>query len=72
MAFEPKPVSLTQVDAGDYDGTFTPEPLVVVGDIPGAENKTAIAALTALGTSGTSTVAQIETAVNAIIAALKA
>lgn len=31
----PKPVSLTQVDAGDYDGPFDPQPLVVVGPIPG-------------------------------------
>lgn len=31
----PKPVSLTQVNAGDYDGAFDPEPLVVVGPIPG-------------------------------------
>ena len=36
------------------------------------KNKTQTVALVALGTSGTSTVAQIETAVNAIIAALKA
>lgn len=31
----PKPVSLTQVDAADYDGPFDPEPLVVVGPVPG-------------------------------------
>lgn len=31
----PKPVSLTQVDAEDYDGVFEPQPLVVVGPIPG-------------------------------------
>lgn len=31
----PKPVSLTQVDAEDYDGAFEPQPLVVVGPIPG-------------------------------------
>ena len=32
---DPKPVSLTQVDTEDYSGTFAPEPLLVVGDIPG-------------------------------------
>ena len=31
----PKPISLTQVDAGDYDSPFAPEPMVVVGDMPG-------------------------------------
>lgn len=31
----PKPISLTQVNAGDYEGPFDPEPLVVVGPIPG-------------------------------------
>lgn len=31
----PKPVSLTQVDAADYDGPFDPEPLVIVGPVPG-------------------------------------
>lgn len=31
----PKPVSLTQVDAANYDSPFEPEPLVVVGPIPG-------------------------------------
>lgn len=32
----PKPVSLTQVDEANYDGPFDPEPLVVVGPIPGS------------------------------------
>lgn len=31
----PKPVSLTQVDTEDYDGAFEPQPLIVVGPIPG-------------------------------------
>lgn len=31
----PKPVSLTQVDEANYDGPFDPEPLVIVGPIPG-------------------------------------
>ena len=31
----PKPVKLTQVDAASYDGAFEPEPLIVVGPIPG-------------------------------------
>lgn len=33
---EPKPISLTQVDAADYDGKGAPQPFVVVGDVPGA------------------------------------
>ena len=35
MALRSKPISLTQVDAEDYDGQ-TPQPFVVVGTIPGA------------------------------------
>lgn len=33
---DPKPISLTQVDAEDFDGDYAPQPFVVVGDIPGA------------------------------------
>lgn len=36
LELDPKPVTLTQIDEGDYEGAFTPQPLVVVGDIPGA------------------------------------
>lgn len=31
----PKPVSLTQVDASNYEGVFEPEPLLIVGPVPG-------------------------------------
>lgn len=31
----PKPVSLTQVDASSYEGVFDPEPLLIVGPVPG-------------------------------------
>lgn len=31
----PKPITLTQVDAGDYESAFEPQPFVVVGPIPG-------------------------------------
>lgn len=31
----PKPVSLTQVDASSYEGIFEPEPLLIVGPVPG-------------------------------------
>lgn len=31
----PRPVALTQVDAINYKGTFAPEPLLVVGPVPG-------------------------------------
>lgn len=31
----PKPVSLTQVDATSYEGAFEPEPLLIVGPVPG-------------------------------------
>lgn len=32
--FDPKPISLTQVDETDYTGP-KPQPFVVVGDVPG-------------------------------------
>lgn len=32
----PKPITLTQVDAVNYEGAGDPQPFVVVGDIPGA------------------------------------
>lgn len=32
---DPRPISLTQIDEQDYTGVFAPEPLVVVGPIPG-------------------------------------
>lgn len=35
MAYDPKPIALTQVDAEDYSGP-APQPFVVVGDIPGS------------------------------------
>lgn len=33
--FEPKPVTLVQVDAEDYSGAGEPQPVVVVGPLPG-------------------------------------
>lgn len=49
MALAPKPISLTQVDAIDYAGSNTPQPFVVVGDVPGgATVGTVTAALEAL------------------------
>lgn len=32
---QPKPVSLTQVDEASYEGAFEPEPLLIVGPVPG-------------------------------------
>lgn len=32
---QPKPVSLTQVATEDYDGAFEPQPLLIVGPVPG-------------------------------------
>lgn len=34
MVLAPKPVTLTQIDTGDYEGAQTPQPLLVVGDLP--------------------------------------
>lgn len=36
MALAPKPVTLTQTNAQNYEGGFDPQPLIVVGSIPGA------------------------------------
>lgn len=32
---QPRPVSLTQVDEAGYEGAFEPEPLLIVGPVPG-------------------------------------
>lgn len=32
---QPRPVSLTQVNEADYEGAFEPEPLLIVGPVPG-------------------------------------
>jgi hypothetical protein len=68
MALAPKPVTLTQVDAVDYEGAGEPQPLVVVGDVPGAvEPQPAIADL-----AGGADLPTTVTKVNAILAALRA
>lgn len=33
---DPKPISLTQVDAADFDEDFEPEPFVIIGEMPAA------------------------------------
>lgn len=43
----PKPVALTQVNAADYDGPFDPEPLVVVGPIPGGGSGSGVQSIVA-------------------------
>jgi len=35
MANAPKPISLTQIDEGEYDGPRAPQPFLVVGEMPG-------------------------------------
>lgn len=32
---QPRPVSLTQVNESDYEGAYEPEPLLIVGPVPG-------------------------------------
>lgn len=32
---QPRPVALTQVNEADYEGAFEPEPLLIVGPVPG-------------------------------------
>lgn len=34
MALDPKPITLDQIDEGDYEGAYEPQPFIVVGDVP--------------------------------------
>ena len=77
MALDPKPVTLTQIPAEDYEGAGAPQPLVIVGgDITDIDPQPAIANQGAL-TVGDIAAAQtavnaLVTKINAILAALRA
>lgn len=76
---QPKPVTLTQIPAEDYQGAGEPQPLVIVGgDITGIDPQPAIANQATVG-GDFATLAAATTAhnslvakVNAILAALRA
>ena len=70
-----KPVTITAVDAEDYSG-FTPQPLVVVGSIPGGvDEQSAIANIATADATDEATAVALANAtkakVNAILAALR-
>lgn len=73
---KPRPVTITQMDAADYDGVFTPEPLLVVGDIGAFDPQPAIANIATADGSDPATTQALANAtkakVNAILAALRA
>ncbi len=58
-----KPVSLTQVEVGDYDSPYAPEPLVVVGDIP---IPAAVQSVATVGTADATDAASAVTLANAL------
>lgn len=72
---DPRPVSITQVPEADYEGIYTPEPLLVVGDlIPEA-----VQSVATVGTADATDLASAITLANAtkarlnqLITALKA
>lgn len=33
---DPKPITLEQVDTGDYEGAYDPQPFLLVGELPEA------------------------------------
>lgn len=73
---DPKPVVITSVDTGDYEGAFSPEPIVAVGGIPISPEVEALTAVTTPDATDPASVITLANAlkvkVNAIIAALKA
>lgn len=76
MAYEPRPVSLTQVAIEDFDSSRAPEGIVIVGDIPVSE---AVQAIATLGTADATDLASAIALANAtkarlnqLITALKA
>ncbi len=65
---EPKPISLSQVDANDYTGAFDPQPFVVVGEIPVPAGD--VVALTAVPASFAD-LAAVRTHLNTLVTELK-
>lgn len=62
-----KPVSLTQVEVGDYDSPYAPEPLLVVGDLPVSD---AVQGIATVGTADATDAASAVTLANALKARL--
>ena len=76
---QPKPITLTQIAAEDYQGAGEPQPLVIVGgDITGIDPQAAIADLGATPASfadlaaARTAVNENRLKINAILAALRA
>lgn len=72
----PKPVTLTQIDAADYEGAGDPQPLVIVGDVPAGTPQAAIANAQTYGTftileEATNAVNDLSEVINDILAALR-
>lgn len=72
---DPRPVSITQVPEADYEGIYTPEPLLVVGDLTPA----AVQSIATVGTADATDLASAIALANAtkarlnqLITALKA
>lgn len=68
MAYEPRPVSLTQVAIEDFDSSRAPEGIVIVGDIPVAAAD--VVALTAVPASFAD-LAAVRTYLNTLVTQLK-
>ena len=74
---QPKPVTLTQIPEGEYEGAGAPQPLVIVGgDITGIDPQAAIANVGTADATDGATAATLANAnkakINAILAALRA
>jgi len=73
---EPKPVVITTVELDDYDGVFSPEPIIAVGGIPISSQVNALTAVTTPDATDLATAITLANAlkakVNAIITAVKA
>lgn len=65
---KPQPISLTQIDAQDYEG-WTPKPVQVVGPLPGAIDPQAAPTIDDAPADAAAVAADLQTVVDALIAA---
>ena len=66
---DPKPVTLTQVDTGAYTGAYSPQPLVIVGSVPGEVTPQAAPTIDVTPADATAVATDLQAVVTALIAA---
>lgn len=65
----PKPVTLTRVDSAGYTSPLSPQPLLVVGEVPGGVTPEDAPTIDATPADATAVATDLQAVVNALIAA---